>query len=131
MNIEEFAQKFIKAEDEAWRKGNFDPLQAMEDPNVVIRIPPFPDMVGWEAHKQLIQGTVKVVSGLRQEFKYLAGDGNLFALTYKSSGRLTSELPGFPVPKGKEYSTDYLCLFQLNGGKVAEAWMNGSITVVD
>ncbi len=131
MNIEAFAQKFIKAEEEAWRKGNFDPLEALEEPNVVYHISPFSDVVGWEAHKQFIQGTVQMVSGLWQEFKYLAGDGNLFALTYKSGGRLTSEMPGMPVPKGKEYSTDYLCLFRLKGGKVAEAWMNGSITVLD
>jgi predicted ester cyclase len=131
MDIKDFAEKFIKAEEEAWRKGNFDHLEVLEDTQVVYHVSPFPDMVGFEAHKQYIQGSVQTVSGLRQEFRYLTGDGNLFALTYKSSGRLTSEMPGMPIPKGKKYSTDYLCLFKLKDGKVAEAWMNGSMKVID
>jgi ketosteroid isomerase-like protein len=131
MDIKEFAEKFIKAGEEAWRKGNFDELEKIEDPNVVYHVSPFPDLVGWEAHKQYIQGSVQMISGLWQEVKYLTGDGNLFALTYKSGGRLTSEMPGMPIPKGKEYSTDYLCLYRVKGGKLVEAWMNGSITASD
>ena len=131
MSIREFAEKFIKAEEEAWRQGDFNSLEALEDPNVVLHISSFPDVVGFEAHKQYIQGSVRMISDLQQEFKYLAGDGNLFALTYKSSGRLTREMPGMPVPEREKYISDYLCLFQLKEGKIAEAWMNGSITVIE
>jgi hypothetical protein len=129
MNIKDFAEKFTKAEEEAWKKGNFKPLEALEDPSVVYHVSPFPDIVGFEAHKQYIQGSVQTSSDLRQEFKYLVGDGNLFALIYKSSGRLINEIPGLNIPKGENYTTDYLCLFRLKGDKVAEAWMNGSFTV--
>lgn len=34
MNTKEFAEKYIKAEEEAF-KGNFEPLEAIEDPKVV------------------------------------------------------------------------------------------------
>jgi predicted ester cyclase len=131
MNIKEFAEKFAEAEKEAWKKGNFKRLEAMENPDVVYHIPSLPDVVGFEGHKQYIQNTVQAVSDLWQEFNYLVGDGNLFAFAYKSGGQLTREMPGMPIPKGKKYSTDYLCLFRVKNGKVAEVWMNGSITASD
>jgi predicted ester cyclase len=131
MNIKEFAEKFAEAEKEAWKKGNFKRLEAMENPDVVYHIPSLPDVVGFEGHKQYIQNTVQAVSDLWQEFNYLVGDGNLFAFAYKSSARVAREMPGLPVPVGKKLSTNYLCLFHLKGGKVGEVWMNGSMSVED
>jgi predicted ester cyclase len=131
MNIKDFAEKYIKAEEEAFQKGNFDTLTKLEDPNVVYHIPPLPDMVGHEAHKQDIIGTRQAFSNLNQEFKYLAGDGNVFALAYKSGGRVTGEKPGFPVPIGKKISGDYLFIYRLEKGKVKEAWANGSFVISD
>jgi hypothetical protein len=129
MNIKDFAEKFIKAEEEAFQKGNFDALAKLEDPKVVYHIPPLPDMVGHEAHKQDIMGTRQAESDLKQEFKYLAGDGNLFAILYKSSSRITGEKPGFPMPIGKNISTDYLFVCQVKKGKLVEAWAKGSFTI--
>jgi len=126
MNIKEFAEQFIKAEDEAWQKSNFDTLKALEDPNVVYHPAPLPDMVGWEAHKQYIMGVRQAVTGLKQEWKYLAGEGNLFALSYKARGMFTGNAPGLPPPSNKEITLDYLCLFLLNKGRVKEVWMNGT-----
>ena len=40
MNIKEFAQKFIEAEDEAWKNGNLDKLEELEDPNVAYHMLP-------------------------------------------------------------------------------------------
>lgn len=131
MDIKEFAEKFIEAENEAWQKGNFDPLESLEDPDVVYHMAPDTDMVGWEAHKQYILGARQAFSDYRQEWKYLAGEGNLFALSYKSRGKFTGEIPGFPPPTGKEITTDYLFLLRLENGKIVEAWANGSMTGLD
>jgi len=35
MSIKDFAEKFIKAEEEAFHEGNFDALKKLEDPNVI------------------------------------------------------------------------------------------------
>ena len=129
MSIKEFAEKFIKAEEEAWQNGNFSALEALEDPDVIYHISPFPDLVGWEAHKQDIMGSRQAISDIRQEFKYLAGDGNLFALAYKSSGKITGEKPGVPLPIGKNIALDLLFVIRLNNNKIVEAWANGSLTV--
>ena len=131
MEIKEFAEKFIKAEDEAWQNGNFDALEALEDPNVVYHVSPFPDMVGWEAHKQYIQTNRQIVAGIQQDWKYLAGEGNLFALSYKSSGTTAAEIPAMSIPKGKKIATDYLFVLQVKNGRVSEVWSNGTLTVSD
>ena len=131
MDIKEFAEKFIKAEDEAFQNGNFEPLSKLEDPNVVYHIPPLPDMVGHEAHKQDIVGSREAVSGLKQEWKYLTGEGNIFVLSYKSSGRVTGEKPGFPMPIGKNIASDYLFVLRVKDGKIVEVWAKGSMAISD
>jgi len=132
MNIKDFAEKFIKAEEEAFQKGNFDALAKLEDTNVVYHMgAPLGDLVGHEAHRHYITGARQTVSNLKQEFKYLAGDGNLFAFAYKSSGQITGEISGVPMPIGKKVSTDYLFVIRVNKGRVAEVWANGSTTISD
>jgi hypothetical protein len=129
MNIKDFAEKFIKAEDEAFQKGNFELLKAVEDPSVVYHVPPLPDMVGHEAHKQDIIGTRQSSADVKQEWQYLTGDGDLLALSYKSSARLIAEKPGLPIPVGKTISTNYLWVLRTKKGKLVEAWANGSFAV--
>ena len=129
MSIKEFAEKFIKAEDEAWQNGNLDALEALENPNVIYHLLALnQETSGWEAHKQYILTARQGFSNLQQEWKYLTGEGNYFALTYKMNGLFTNEIPGFPPPTGKEVTAYSLFLFRLQNGKIAEAWSNGSTT---
>jgi predicted ester cyclase len=131
MDIKEFAEKFIKAEDDAWQNGNFTTLEKLEDTNVVYHIPPSQETKGWEAHKQYIMGNRQAVSDLHQEWGYITGDGNVFSLSYKSRGKLTGEIPGFPPPTGKELTSDMLFVFRLKSGKIIEAWAKGTTTGLD
>ncbi len=131
MDIKVFARKFIEAEDEAWKNRNFNPLEALETPDVAYHIPPVQESKGWEAHKQYIQIARQAVSDLHQEWEYVTGDGNVFSLLYKSRGLFTGEIPGMPPPTGKEVTSDYLFVFQLENGKIAEAWARGSATGYD
>jgi predicted ester cyclase len=86
------------------------------------------DVSRWEAHKQYILSARQGISDLKQEWEYLMGEGNYFALTYKMSGMFTGEIPGFPPPTGKELTAYSLFLFRLQNGKIAEAWSNGTNT---
>lgn len=129
MSIREFAEKFIKAQDEAWQNGNFDPLEALENSNVIYhRLGRNEEVSGWEAHKQYILTARQAISNLQQEWKFLTGEGNYFALTYEMRGLFTGEIPGFPPPTGKEVTANSLFFFRLQNGKIAEAWANGSNT---
>lgn len=128
MNIKEFAERFIKAEDEAWYQGKYEALQALESPDAVYNLTPPFQFVGFEAHKQQIQGLRQAVSNLRQKLEYLAGDGNLFICSYKMGGLFTGEIPGFPPPSGKEITADGLFAFRVENDKVVEAWSRSIMT---
>ncbi len=129
MDIKEFAEKFIKAENEALQQGNFDALAELEDPNVVYHVPPpLTDLLGHEAHKQFLLTARQAFSGQQLEWKYLTGEGNLFVLSYKSRGMFTGELPGFPPPTGKEITADNLMVLRLKDGKIIEVWEKGTTT---
>ena len=129
MPIKEFAEKFIKAQKDAWQNGNFDALEALENPDVTYHFLALnQDMSGWEGHKQYIMGARQAMSDIRQEWKYITGEGDIFALSYKSSGKITGEIPGMSLPIGKEMHNDYIFVIQLRHGKIGEAWLNGSMT---
>ena len=127
MSLKKFAEKFIKAEDEAWLKGNVDALDDVEHSDVVYHLtPPMPDVVGREAHKQFIVAARKAFSDIKFEIKYLAGEGNLIGFLFNVREMFTGEFPGLPPPTGKEVVSNELWLFRLKSGKVIEGWMYGT-----
>jgi hypothetical protein len=127
MNIKEFAEKFIKAEDEAWQNGNIGLLEKLEHPDVVYHMAALGEVKGFEMHKQQILGYRMGASDIKQEWKYLTGDGNVFAMSYKSRVISNGKVPILP-PAGKEMTTDTIFVFLVNNGKVIEAWNNGTFT---
>jgi hypothetical protein len=127
--IKDFADKYIQAELLAFRTNDFVPLFELETPDVVYHISPLGDLVGHEAHRQYIIGVTAGVSGLTQELKYLAGDTEMFLLSYKATGLITGEKPGFPPSIGKKMELDYLFAVRTENGKVAEVWANGIVYV--
>ena len=132
MDIKKFAEKVIKAEEEAFQKGNFDLLKALEDPNVVYHLYQRPtDMVGHEAHKQDIISSRQGRDYTKLEFQYLTGEGNLFALSIKMKARVTGEKPGDSIPIGKNVSGNWLFSGRVKKGRVIEGWVNGYSTISD
>jgi hypothetical protein len=134
MSIKDFAEKVIKAEEEAFQRGNFDLLKKLEDPNVVYHMYQLPaDLVGHEAHKQDIIRSQQGVSFTKLEFQYLTGEGNLFVLSLKTNARITGENPRSPIPMpvGKNASGSYLVVCRVKNGKVVEGWANGYRTITD
>jgi len=87
------------------------------------------DQVGWEAHKQYILGMRQAAPEIHQEWKYIAGDGSVFSLSYKSKAKFAVEVPAMSIPAGATAVGDVLFVFRLEGGKIAEAWLQGSISV--
>ena len=131
MNIKEVAGKYIIAEYDAFQKGDFSKLAKIEDANVVYHITPVPDTVGHEAHKQFIIDMRQLITDLKFEFKYITGEGSLFALAFKSNYKVIGEKPGYVLPVGKIITEDFLFVCRLEKGKVREVWANGSFTFTD
>jgi predicted ester cyclase len=128
MSIKEFAEKYMKAQEEAWQNGNFDALEALEDPNVVYHIGEM-DIVGFEAHKQDIMARQQAIPDRHQEAKYLTGESNIFVLSLKEQGKIIKEMPGLPYPVGKDITVDAILVARLDKEKIIEAWIKGSRTL--
>ena len=127
MDLKEFAAKYIEAVDEAFQNNNFDLLEKVEDKDVVYHTP---SLVGHEAHKQSIIESRQYISDIKQEWEYLVGDGNVFALGYKARYISTGKVPGWP-PAGEEAGRDAIFLYRLDNGKIVEVWQNGSWIGID
>lgn len=111
--------------------GDVAALEELEDPQVVYHMPGGQDRLGHEAHQRDILVLRSAISNLKMDMRYLAGEGNVFALSVKSSGRFTSEIPTRPLPVGKNFSDDYLFVYHLKKDRIAEVWINGSTEFSD
>ena len=128
MDIKEFAQKFIEAEEDAVQRGDFDALEQIESPDIVIHYPPAPDFNGFEAHKQYIQYMVDTSTDLTQEWGYVIGDGNVAVVSSKQKLTCRVENPIFKIPAGTTVDTDMLCVLRRENDRVAEIWARSSMT---
>jgi ketosteroid isomerase-like protein len=118
----EFADRFIAAENKAWASGSVEDLKALEDSGVVYHLPG-QDLTGWKAHEDFIVNGRPTVTDLKQDWKYLSGEGNHIVLAYTSS----AVLKGNDKTPPQATSNNYLFVFRLKDGKVAEVWANGSM----
>jgi hypothetical protein len=127
MDIKEFAQKFMEAEDEAW-KGNFEPLEQIESPDIIIHMPPAPDFHGFEAHKQYILTARESTKDLTLGWDYITGDGNVAVVSLKEHATLTVDNPIFKIPAGTTIDADMFFVLRRENDRVAEIWAKGSST---
>ena len=128
MDIKEFAQKFMEAEYEAWRDGNFEPLEQIESPDMTLHMPPIPDLKGFEGHKQYIMTACESMKDLTVEGEYITGDGNVGVLSFKETATLTADNPVFKIPAGTTIDVDGLMVIRRENDRVAEIWIKGSMT---
>ena len=118
-----FAEKFTAAESKAWLTGDLSDLKAVEDTDVVFHLGSV-DLKGWSAHEDYIVKGRPTVSNLKQDWKYLSGEGNHFVLDYSASGTLLGDNKTPPA----DFTNSYLFAVRIRDNKVAEVWANGSST---
>ena len=117
----DFADRFIAAENKAWSTGEIEDLKALEDTDIVYHLPGL-DLKGWKAHEDYIVKSRPTVSDLKQNWKYLSGEGNHLVLAYDSS----AVLKGNENSPSQAVSNNYLFVLSLKDQKVVEVWANGS-----
>ena len=118
-----FAKRFIDAENKAWGTGDVSDLKAIESDDVIYHIPGM-DLKGWKAHEDYIVQGRQTVSDLKQNWKYLSGEGDHFIMSYESSAVMLAN----GTTPATSISLNYLGAFRISGGRIAEVWMNGSTT---
>ena len=120
---QEFADRFIAAENQAWKTGDIGDLKAIEDTDVIYHLPGV-DLTGWKAHEDFILNGRNTVLDLKQTWKYLSGENDHIVLGYTSSAVLKADGKN----PAQSTSNDYLFVLRLKNQKIAEVWANGSTT---
>jgi hypothetical protein len=115
LDLAEFANRFIQAENQAWQQAEFAALEAIEDPAIVFH---GLGLNGFEAHRQYIIDARQTITGLQQDWTFLAGDGSLFALWYLATAAVS----------GQQIRTEALMLFRVENHRIKEVWMHASTT---
>ena len=129
MDIKEIVENFIKAEDAAFQQGNFDALEQIESPKIVIHYPPLPDFKGFDAHKQYIMAGRESTKDFSQEWDYITGDGNVAVLSLKQVMTLTTDNEAFKIPAGSTINADAFFVLRQENDRVAEIWIKSSMDV--
>ena len=66
---------------------------------------------------------------LKQEWEYITGDGNIFVLGYKASGKAIVAIPAMSIPEGATISNEAMFALRRENDRVAEAWIKITMTV--
>ncbi|UCG54007.1 MAG: nuclear transport factor 2 family protein [Dehalococcoidia bacterium] len=127
MGVKEIAEKYIQADKQAFQEGYFDALEQIYAPDIVIHSAQNPDSIGFEANKEYIQKVRENVSDLHQEFEFITGDGNVFAISYKATFTPKVDIP--IAPAGSTVNIDSLFVLRCENDKIAEIWMKGNTTL--
>ena len=117
----QFAERFVAAENKAWRTGDVGDLKSLERDDVVYHLPGL-DLKGWKAHEDFILNGRGTVSDLKQNWKYLSGESNHVVMAYDPSA-ITSPTDKTPA---QMTSNDYLFVLRHEDQHVVEVWANGS-----
>lgn len=122
-DLEKFGQAFIDAERAAWLEGNLAPLEALEHPEVVYQNINGNVMRGRDKHLQEIRDTLAHWNGapITQDWRYLMGDGNMLAVSYRWVVGL---------PEGPQEFVG-IAVMRLQDGKIIEEWGGGYIQAVN
>ncbi len=132
MSIKDIAGKYMKAEDNAWIQGNVDAFNEVDAPDVVYHlVPGMPDIKGLDAHKQYIAARRQSFTDIRFDWQYLTGEGSLFAIYCSEHMKSIAEIPGMPLPPGKQLTLSTTIIGRVKKDKLAEVWMATSVTVTD
>jgi predicted ester cyclase len=124
MAFEDFKARFVKAQAEAWYKGNLDALDDVDDPDIVVHMIGYPDFLGREGHKQYIAGARKAFSDYRQEWADLILEGDTMAARYTAQMKHTGPSPMIPgPPTGKELTVTAAMFFHLKNDKIVEMFI--------
>jgi hypothetical protein len=81
----------------------------------------------WEGHKQYLINARNSLTELKQEWDYVTGDGNVFAISYKVREKLAVANPAMNLPAGATVTGDTIFVGRLDNGKLAEMWIKGSV----
>jgi predicted ester cyclase len=120
---EELKNKFRRANEEAWNKGNTDAMDEVYAADFVYHRPPFADIEGLEAGKQDVVDTFKAWSDIEFTIHEIVMEGNTTVTRYTWRGKRLGQNPDLPnMIIGKEVILVGCAVSHWANGKVIEEW---------
>lgn len=120
---EDIKAKFRRVVDDAWNKGNLDTLDELHSTNYVEHRPPFPDIVGLDAFKQVVAGARLTCPDFRITIDELILEGDKLAVRFSWTGTHSGQGQNFPIPPtGKRLTVTGSHILQLEREKLIEGW---------
>jgi hypothetical protein len=123
MDIKKFAEKWMKADELANLEGKFDALEQLVSPDLKFHLLSGPSFTGFETYKQHIIKNRESNTTIKQERKYITGDGNVFVMSYKATVISKVSNPRVNIPAGATVNTEAMFAFRLENDRVAELWI--------
>jgi predicted ester cyclase len=119
MSVEVLRTKVRQLHEEAWAKGNVDILDKLCATDYIQHLPPYPDVKGIEALRQLILGIHRDFSDLQGEIAEIIVEGDACASRYSWQGVHRGT--------GKKVTVAGCLVSHFVNGKIAEEWANENL----
>lgn len=110
----------------AWNTGNLDLLDEVFAGNVVYHVPPFPDLIGLEAHKQFIASARITYPDFNFTIDEIIERDDESAIRWTWRGTFAGPSPSIPVPPTNKSGVSLGAhIVHWKNGKVVETWHIG------
>ena len=116
----------IQLLNKAWNTNDHDLLKELFAPDIIYHVPPFPDYVGFEGHKQFFNNIHTAYPGCNVAFDDVVVQGNICGFRWVFTATFNGPLAGVPVPPtGKSAVVLGAHIMHWKDDKVVEAWHIG------
>jgi len=120
MLLKELKDKIVWAHEES-SKGNVNAFDEVYAPNILLHLPPLPDVRGLEANKQVSAAVHKAFTDFHMESEEAISEGNTVAHRYTIRMKHTGVYPMVPVPATeKELVMKGCAVYHVKNDKIVE-----------
>ncbi len=122
---EELRSKMLRWID-AWNTGNLDMLDEVFALDSTYHVPPFPDLVGIEAHKQFITEARLSYPDFHLMLHEIIAEGNVTVMRWTWHGTFSGPSSMIPIPPTNRHgAAEGVHVVHWEQGKAVEAWHIG------
>jgi steroid delta-isomerase-like uncharacterized protein len=107
-----------------WNEGNADALDEAYATDIVRHRPPYPDVVGLDAYKQLVADSRHAYPDIQLTVHDILVEGDMVVVRWSWQGTHQRQPASSPAPPtGKHVTTSGLTLVRFDGEKTVEEWV--------
>jgi len=112
----------------AWNTGDLGQLDEVFAADSVYHAPPFPDLIGLEAHKQFITDARQAYPDFHLSLDEVIDAGERTAMRWTWQGTFSGPTAAIPVPPtgrpatGRRFEVTSVDIFRISNGRIAAHW---------